>query len=228
MKTQRLLIAVLALILLTGSPRSRAQDSGAVYVVTYIEIAPSGRDAARTLLRKLRNTSRKEAGNTGFEVFQSSAQPRHYVLLETWQDAKAQEAHAAAEGTKQFRTQLAPMLIAPYDARLHSGFSLGPSNPHGKRVIYVITHVDFAGPKKVEGLAAIRQLGAASVKDAGALRYDVLEQTIKPNHLTLVEIWRSKAALEAHEQADHMRKFRAELLPIGGSPFEEQLYSPIP
>jgi quinol monooxygenase YgiN len=111
--------------------------------------------------------------------------------------------------------------------RLHSAFALGPSKPHGKRVIYVITHVDYAGAKKDLGLASIKRLAAGSVNDAGMLRYDVLEQTVKPNHLTLVEIWRGKAALEAHEQAEHTRKFRDEILPIGGSPFDEQFYRPM-
>jgi quinol monooxygenase YgiN len=227
MSNLRLLIVAFALVLLGGSTRGYTQEPRAVYVVTYIEIAPSASDAAHTLLRRLRDTARKETGNIGFEVFRSTAQPRHFVLLETWQDAKAQENHAAAEGTKQFRNQIAPMLIAPYDERLNAAFILGPSKSYGKHVTYVITHVDFAGSKKTEGLAAIKQLSAGSVEDAGVVRYDVLEQIVKPNHLTLVEIWRSKAALEAHEQAAHTRKFRDELLPIGGSPFDAQLYRPL-
>ncbi len=224
---RRLAAAAVVLILLAGVSPSRTQTAGATYVITYIEVAPSAYDAARSLLRNLRDTARKESGNVDFVVFQNTAQRRHFVLFETWQDAKAQENHAAAETTKQFRSQLAPALIAPYDERLHTGFALGPSKPHGKRVVYVITHVDFAGAKKDQGLAAIKQLSVASVNDDGVLRYDVLEQTVKPNHVTLVEIWRGKAALEAHEQAEHMRKFRAELLPIGGSPFDEQFYRPL-
>jgi len=220
-------IAVTLLTLAVAVAPSYAQSPSTIYVVSYIEIAPSGADAARALLRNLREGARKEPGNLDFVVFQNTAQRRHFVLLETWQDAKAQETHAAAEATKHFRSELSPMLIAPYDERLHTAFAIGPSKPHGKRVIYVITHVDFAGAKKDAGLAAIKQLSAGSLNDAGVLRYDVLEQVVKPNHLTLVEIWNGKAALEAHEQAAHTRKFRDDLLPIGGSPFDEQLYRPM-
>jgi quinol monooxygenase YgiN len=228
MWSARLFAVAVALLILAGAVApGYAQNSGPTYVVSYIEIAPSASEAAHNLLRNLRGGARKEPGNIDFVVFQNTTQPRHFVLLETWQDAKAQENHAAAEPTRQFRSQLAPMLIAPYDERLHTGFVLGPSKPHGKGVIYVITHVDFAGAKKDAGLAAIKQLSAGSVNDAGVLRYDVLEQIVKPNHLTLVEVWRGKAALEAHEQAEHTRKFRDELLPIGGSPFDEQFYRPM-
>jgi quinol monooxygenase YgiN len=222
-----LAIAAATLILTAGALPARAQNPSATYVVTYIEIAPPSRDAAHSLLRKLRDAARKEPGNIGFEVFQNTAQPRHFVLFETWQDVKAQEVHAAAEATKKFRSRFAPMLIAPYDERLHTAFALGPPKPHGQHAIYLITHVDYAGAKKDLGLASIKRLAAGSVNDAGMLRYDVLEQTVKPNHLTLVEVWRGKAELEAHEQAAHTRKFRDELLPIGGSPFDQQFYRPM-
>lgn len=215
------------MVLLGGASPGQAQSADAAYVITYIEIAPSARDAAYALLREERDTARKEPGNVAYDVFLKSGQRRHIVLFETWKDAKAQQDHAAAGSTKQFRSQLAPMLIAPYDERLHTAFALGPSNAHGKRAIYVITHVDFAGSKKDAGLAAIKQLSDASVKDSGVVRYDVLEQVVKPNHLTLVEIWGSKAALEGHEQAAHTRKFRDDLLPIGGSPFDELIYRPM-
>jgi quinol monooxygenase YgiN len=219
--------ASLVLMLLCGVFPVRAQNAGATYVITYVEVSPSAYDAARALLRKFRGGARKEPGNAAFEVFQNIAQPRHFVLYETWQDAKAQDSHAAADASKQFRNELKPMLIAPYDERVHTAFAIGPSKPYGKRVIYVITHVDYAGAKKDAGLASIKQLSAGSVNDAGVLRYEVLEQAVKPNHLTLVEVWSSKAALEAHEQAEHTRKFRDELLPIGGSPFDEQFYRPL-
>ena len=64
---------------------------------------------------------------------------------------------------------------------------------------YVLTHVDLIGAKKDEGLAAIKQLNADSVQDAGILRYDVLQQGNRPNHLTLVEVWRGNSDLEKHE-----------------------------
>jgi len=228
MSFARWLVAAFVAVVLAGSAfPGRAQNSGAMYVITYVEIAPSARDAAHALLTKERDAARKEPGNVAYEVFQHVAQPRHILLFETWKDAQAQKDHESADATKAFRSQLAPMLIAPYDERLHTAFALGPSQPHGKRVIYVITHVDFAGAKKDAGLAAIKQLSDASVKDPGVVRYDVLEQVVKPNHLTLVEIWNGKAALEGHEQAAHTRKFRDELLPIGGSPFDESIYRPM-
>jgi len=210
--------------LCAGMEPAATQDAGPDYVVTYVEVAPAAGDAARSLLRKLRDAGRKDPANGGFDVLQSIDRPQHFVILEIWKDGKAQESHAQSADTKEFRDKLTPLLVAPYDERPHTGLAIGPSSSNRERALYVVTHVDFVGPKKDVGLAAIKQLGAVSAKEAGVLRYDVLQQISRPNHVTLVEIWPGKAALEAHERAEHTRKFRDELLPIGGSPYQEQLY----
>lgn len=219
-----LLVAIAVAVMLTaGSSPGRAQDKGLAYVVSYIEVAPHSRTAARALLRSLSKTSLKEPGNGGFEVLERLDRPQQFAILETWKDAKAQTDHAAAASTRQIRDKLKPLLVAPYDERLHFGFAVGSSqSPAG--ALYVLTHVDFVGPKKDEGLAALKQLSAESAKESGILRFDVLQQTNRPNHITLIGIWPSKAALEAHEQAAHTRKFRDELLPIGGALFDQRLY----
>jgi quinol monooxygenase YgiN len=70
------------------------------------------------LLRALRDASRKEAGNSGFEVLQRKGQPQQFAVLEYWNDAKAQASHAAAAGTVQAVEKLNSYLAAPIDQRL--------------------------------------------------------------------------------------------------------------
>jgi quinol monooxygenase YgiN len=224
----RLFVVAIATGLIAGTAATRAQDASATYVVSYIEIAPpSARTAAVSLLRALRDASRKEAGNSGFEVLQRIGQSQQFAILEVWSDVKAQASHAAAADTAQLRDKLKSYLAAPIDERLHTGFALGQSKASGAGSVYVLTHVDLIGAKKDEGLAAIKQLSINSAQDAGILRYDVLQQSSRPNHLTLVEVWRGKAALEKHEEAAHTRKFREVLLPMSGSLYDQRLYQPI-
>jgi quinol monooxygenase YgiN len=218
----------IAACLIAGISSARAQDASATYIVSYIEVAPSSaRTAAVSALRALRDTSRKEAGNSGFEILQRIGQPQQFAILEVWNDAKAQASHAAAAGTAQLRDKLKPYLAAPIDERLHTGFVVGQSKGSGGGSVYVLTHVDLIGAKKDEGLAAIKQLSGDSAQDAGILRYNVLQQGNRPNHLTLVEVWRGKAALEKHEAAAHTRKFREVLLPMSGSLYDQRLYQTI-
>jgi quinol monooxygenase YgiN len=228
MTMPRLFGVTIAAGLIAGIASARAQDASTTYVVSYIEVAPSSaRTAAVSVLRALSKVTRKEAGNSGFEVLQRIGRPQQFAILEVWSDAKAQASHAAVAGA-QLRDKLKPYLAAPIDERLHTGFAVGQSKvSDAGSVVYVLTHVDLIGAKKDEGLAAIKQLSIDSAQDAGILRYDVLQQSSRPNHLTLVEVWRGKVALEKHEVAAHTRKFRDVLLPMSGSLYDQRLYQMI-
>jgi quinol monooxygenase YgiN len=141
------LIAALAIFFAARFAPARAQDASAAYVVSYIEVAPSARTTAVYLLRALRDISRKEAGNTGFVVLQRIGQPQ-FAILESWSDAKAQAAHAAAAAAAQFRDKLKPYLAAPVDERTSTGFAVGQPKPSTASAVYAVTHVDLIGAKK--------------------------------------------------------------------------------
>lgn len=224
MKMSRLFGVTIAATLIAATTPVRAQNSSAIYVVGYIEVAPSARTAAVSMLRAFRDASRKDAGNNGFEVLQRIGQPQQFAVLEAWSDAKAQASHAAAAGTAQFHNKVMPYLAAPIDERTHTGFAIGQSKAPAAGSVYVLTHVDLIGAKKDEGLAALKQLSVDSAQDTGVLRYNVWQQSSRPNHLTLVEVWRGKADLEKHEAAAHTRKFREVLLPMSGSLYDQRLY----
>lgn len=213
--------------LIGGIASARAQDASATYIVSYIEVAPSSARTAASVLRALRDATRKQAGNRGFELLQRIGQPQQFAIVEAWSDAKAQASHAAAADTTQLYGKLKPYLAAPIDERLHTGFVVGQAKGSGPGSVYALTHVDLIGAKKDEGLAAIKQLNVDSAQDTGILRYDVLQQGNRPNHLTLIEGWRGKAALEKHEVAAHTRKFREALLPMSGSLYDQRLYQVI-
>lgn len=214
-------VAMSAALLFAAAP-ARAQDAGAAYVVSYIEVAPWARHAALPLLSALREASRKDAGNAGYEILERIGQPQHFIILESWKDAKAQAAHAAAIAS--LREQLKPNLTAPIDERIYSGYAVDPSNAVTSGAVYAVTHVDLIGAKKDEGLAALKQLKLDSAKETGLLLFHIWQQNGRPNHGTLVEAWRNIAALERHEIAEPTRKFREALLPMSGSLYDQRLY----
>lgn len=222
MPSLRLLLGLaLAVLSLSGA---RAQDAGSAYVVTYIEVEPSAQRNVATLLRNLEAVSRKAPGNQRFETLRRLHHANHFVILEAWKDQKAQEAHASGGAMKDFRGKLQPLLIAPYDERPHGALAVGPSGRFGGRAIHVVTHVDIVPPKKDDGIAMSKDLAGPSRRDSGNIRYDVLQQSSRPNHMTLVEIWSDRKALQGHETAPHMKKYRDNLLPMSGSLYDQRLY----
>ncbi len=201
-----------------------------VHLVTYIEVAPGQSGTALGLLRAVRTASRKAPGSVRFETYQRRERPNHFAIIEAWQDAAAREANLAAAHTKKFRDALQALLVAGYDERPHIGLDVGPANAAADArgaTVFTVTHVDFIPPRKDDGIAALRAIADPSRQESGNLRYDILQQSSRPNHLTLVEAWRDQRALEAHEAAAHTAKFRDISTPMSGALFDQRLYRAI-
>jgi quinol monooxygenase YgiN len=103
------------------------------------------------------------------------------------------------------------------------------AQPPDKRV-YIVTHVDVAGTPAViaEATKLLRDFSADSKKDPGAVRFELLLQDGRLNHFTILEVWQSREAFEAHSSAEHTRRFREKIQPMLGSPFDERLHSLLP
>ena len=70
----------------------------------------------------------------------------------------------------------------------------------------------------------MKQLSAAGRSGKGNLRFDALTQANRPNHMTLVEVWKDQKAVTAHSAADHTKLFRDKLGPLTGALFDERFY----
>jgi quinol monooxygenase YgiN len=223
-----LLFAAMSLVMPFVSQANAQQPGGAYYVVTYIEVAPDAQKQAMTLISQFGEASRKDAGNLRFDTLHRIGRPEQFAILEAWSDKAAGEAHAGAAHTKQFRDSLKPLLTAPYDERPHGVLSVAEPKVAGSgRVVHVITHVDIIPPKKDEGIANTTGLAGPGRKERGNLRFEVLQQSSRPNHMTVVEAWRTSRAQRAHATVDNMKDFREKLLPMSGSLYDERLYRAI-
>ena len=222
------LLCSLALPVLGLAYAARADEASdaAVYTVSYIEVMPSSQGETIALLRQYREASRKEEGNVRLEVLQQNGRPDHFVLLETWKDQKALDAHGMATHTAQLREKLQPLRVSPFDDRLHKGLAIGATlAARAEGATYVVTHADAVPPGKDEALVLLKQLAETSRHDEGNVRFEVLQQSSRQNHCTIVEVWKDQKALAAHVMAGHTRQFREKFQPLSGSLYDERLYT---
>jgi quinol monooxygenase YgiN len=218
---------LLLLACATHDALAQAVARGPVFLVTYIEAMHASRDAATVLLRQEGGLSRAAEGNLRYEVLQRRGRPNQLAIIEAWRDQAAADANLASGHMKQFREKLASLLSGGFDQRPHGTMNAGPVEAGadaGSAAVYALTHVDLIGPKKDEGMVLLDRLADPSRRDAGNLRYEVLQQNSRLNHFTVVEIWKNQAALESHEMAARTRAFRDALLPMSGSLFDQRLY----
>ena len=206
-------------------PAAQAADADTAYIVSYFEVGPAAKDKAAGLLRQVARQSRKDAGNLRFEVLQRLGQPDQFVVLEAWKDKDALAAHAAADHTKQFRDKLQGLLRSAYDERPHTALEVGEVKAAAaKNAVFAVTHVDIVPKLKDDGVAATKDLAATGRKQKGNVRFEALTQASRTNHMTVVEIWADRKAMEAHSTALHMKQYREKLLPMSGSLYDERLY----
>ena len=205
-----------------------APIEGNIFSVTYVEVMPTSKADAVTLLKRYREATRKEGGNLRCEVVQRIDQPHQFAILEIWKDQKAFEAHGKGASSMETREKIAAIRNAPTDERVHVALSIGPFDAASVRdAIYVATHVDVIPPRKDDGVAALKRLGDESRRGAGNLRFEVVQQTNRPNHFTVVEMWKDAKAVEAHSMAAATREFRDKLATMTGALYDERMYKAV-
>jgi quinol monooxygenase YgiN len=208
-----------------GVTAAAAADSATFYTVTYVEVVAPAAAQAAGAVRQYAEATRKDAGAVRVESLQRIDRPNQFVVLAAWTEAKAFEAHQATAPTKAFQTTVLPLLASPNDQRLHQALAVDASTvarPAG--AVYAVTHVDVIPPRKDDAVVALKQLAEDSRKDGGHVRFDVVQQTNRPNHFTVVEIWKDRASFDAHAMAPATKRFREQLAPMSGSLYDERLY----
>lgn len=95
-----------------------AEPSGrSVFVISHVDVAPDPKIAG--MLKDLAEKSRLEEGNVRFDVLAHTMRSNHFEVIETWQNQKALDNHAAAAHTRQYRDDLQPALGSPLDERIY-------------------------------------------------------------------------------------------------------------
>ena len=222
--------ALCAVLALTAMPVLAAEP---VYGVTYIEVAPSSRAAAVAALRAAAAGTRVEAGNIGYLPLERVGVAGQFAILEAWADQPAMDTSGAAAPAQQMRASLQPLVLAPIDRRPQTPVVVDIDRTKAALAavnaasLVAMTHVDVAPVSKDEGLAVVKALDAASKQEPGNLAYDLVMQTNRPNHLSLLEVWRDESSLEAHQAQSQNVNFRKTILPLSGAPYDQRVYRAI-
>ena len=91
--------------------------------------------------------------------------------------------------------------------------------------LYVVTYVDVFPNFTDETLKALRQFATDSRKDQDSVRFEFLQDVVRTNHFSIVEVWQNRQAYDAHLTQQHSKRFREKIQPGLGSPFDERLYN---
>ncbi len=87
---------------------------------------------------------------------------------------------------------------------------------------YVVTYIEVTPSAKAETIGLLKQVAAASRKEAGNQRYDVLQRIDRDNQFAILEAWSDVKAAEAHQSGAALKQFRDKLKPLQSSFYDER------
>jgi quinol monooxygenase YgiN len=93
----------------------------------------------------------------------------------------------------------------------------------GNQPAYVVTYIEVTPSSGAEAANLLRRVAAASRKEAGNLRYEVLQGIERPNQLAILEAWNDAKAFEAHGGGAAMKQFRDQLDPLRVGFFDQRV-----
>ena len=220
--------ALLAMLAAIALPAFVAAQDASFATATYVELLPSAKSKGVGLMRAYRDASRRDAGVIRLDIAQRIDRTNQFIILALWKDKAAFDAHAASAHAKRFKDQLEPLYGSPNDERQHGVMTAAAMKLVPRRAVIVVTHVDVPLPQKDPAIALLQELATASRRESDNLRFDVWQQTSRPNHFTVVETWTGQKGQGLHAEAAHTREFRTKLTPMLGALYDDRLYRPIP
>ena len=219
-----LLMAAATLPLRASAQTAAGSADSTFYSVSYIEVKPSSRIPAITMLKQYRDATHRDDDNIRLELFEQVDRPGHFLLVETWRTAAAFDAKASAR--KQLADVMEAIRVSGWDTRPYKTLTVASGAAEATpKSVYVISHVDVAPDPKIADM--LTTLAMASRLEEGNVRFDVLLHTMRSNHFQIVETWQNQKALENHEAAAHTKKYRDDLQAALGSPLDERIYRAI-
>jgi quinol monooxygenase YgiN len=225
---KQLVLAAAAFGVIAHAPSTRAEDaSKPVFAVAYIEVLPRKEKQARRLILDHVADSRRAAGVLSVDALVRDGYPDQFALIEQWQSQKAKDDFAAGASVKDFRASLAKIESAALDERIQGPLFVESDKPVALPPIVVMTHIDVIPTALETARGRIKQLVEGNRHKNANVRYDILVQTNRQNHMTLIEGWKSAADKNAESAAAETISFRHDLLPMSGSPYDERTYRPL-
>ncbi|HLH93920.1 MAG TPA: antibiotic biosynthesis monooxygenase [Xanthobacteraceae bacterium] len=201
-----------------------------VYAVTYLDVSTNWLVQGIGLLKQYREQSMHHAGNLEYAVWQEAARPNRFVIVEGWKDQAAFAAHEKSADTKLFEFTLEAIRNSPPNQHVLQNFANAPSRATpAAGAVYMVEHIDFQPTANADALPHVRALAEASQKEEGVARYDIYQEPVPhANHYSVVAVWTSRAAYDAHEAAPYTRQYRAAtVMPAHANLYDQRLYTPL-
>ena len=87
---------------------------------------------------------------------------------------------------------------------------------------YVVTYIEVVPSAEREAAGLLKEVAAASRKEAGNQRYDILQRIDRENQFVILEAWTDPKAAEVHAGGSVLKQFKDKLNPLQAGFYDER------
>jgi quinol monooxygenase YgiN len=87
---------------------------------------------------------------------------------------------------------------------------------------YVVTYIEVAPSAQRDAAALLKAVAAASRKEGGNERYDILQRIDRKNQFAILEAWTDLKAAEGHAGGAALKQFKDKIKPLQASFYDER------
>ena len=204
----------------------QAQENAVVHLA-HFEVDYSSQETAVEISLEYATAAKLASGNTRFEILQNIYRPSQFAILENWQNEETRKTFLDSTASNDFRNKLDPILTAAYDERQQDGVDYEKDSEidTGEGTLYLLTHVDIGRQGVGDAETLLKNVASAARIQAGNIRFNIVVQSTRLNHFTVVEVWDSQQSYLAHSETESFKYFRHQVQPMMGSLYDERMYS---
>lgn len=213
MKKHTLLLSCLSALSLMGTSCSSTEE--VVYfnettknipvVVNRLEAKEGQVEALKAQIGALVDSSRLEAGNLCYNVYQDQENLGKFIVYEIWESKEALKKHTDNPLVKSFNADTTYLVGAPtFEVYERSISEMPKSSANGLVLFAKINAIDG---KATELQAVLESLIVPTLAEAGAEHYELHKLNGDVNGFLFHETWTTQAEWDAHMLTPHLVEF---------------------
>ncbi len=101
-----------------------------------------------------------------------------------------------------------------------------PANAQEDPSIHMVTYIEVEPAAQGQTTTLLRQLADASRKDAGLIRFEILQRRAPSRQFVILERWKDQQAFDAHIATAHHKQFRESVTPHLIAPIDDRFSLP--
>jgi quinol monooxygenase YgiN len=108
-----------------------------------------------------------------------------------------------------------------------------PAHAEENAAAYLVSYIEVVPAQKNQATSLLRELAAASLRDAGVVRFEVLQRTAPSYHFLVLEVWKDQQSHDGHAAVTHTKQFQDKLkgllmAPVDDRPSIATFVAPLP